>query len=245
MRRTLPVISHPTNFQHMGTGAVNFRNSVRSFRRLELSMYESDNNGVSPLLPYFIGPNPDLALPEPARTRDVYDDDDGSTLHQRSDSNLSFHIPRRPVGKEDALSISTSSHSDESPPRIPPRAKTRPRAHTYASPSVEAIVERIASAIIEKEILDAEIHSIKSRASMCLSRRPSTCYEFGEPDFLCIPWPSPHTHTDFPSQTSPFPHFLWCRRLHPPSPSESASTVHALPPPHKPPSVHNHHRHRH
>lgn len=173
--RRPPIISHPTNFQHTGTGAVNFRASARSFRPLELSIYET-NNRVSPLLPYFIGPNPDLALPEPARTRDVFDDD-STTLHSRSVSDSSFHIPRRPV--RERASYSSSNHFDEIPPRIPPRAKTRPRAHTYASPSVEAIVERIASAIIEKDILDAEIHSLKSRASMCLSR-PSTSYDPGE-----------------------------------------------------------------
>ncbi|KAJ4385507.1 hypothetical protein N0V93_009935 [Gnomoniopsis smithogilvyi] len=72
----------------------------------------------------------------------------------------------------------SSNISDDTPPRIPPRAKTRPRA--YTSPSVEAIVERIASAIIEKDLLDAEIHSLKSRASMCMSR-PSTSYGLDEP----------------------------------------------------------------
>lgn len=71
----------------------------------------------------------------------------------------------------------SSNDSDDIPPRIPPRAKTRPRA--YTSPSVEAIVERIASAIIEKDMLDAEIHSLKSRASMCMSR-PSTSYDLGK-----------------------------------------------------------------
>lgn len=185
-RRPQLSISHPTNFQHTGTGAIDFRTSAPSlvrasgpsFRPLQLSIYES-NNRVSPLLPYFIGPNPDLALPEPARTRHVFDDD-GTTLHSRTVSDHSFHIPRRPVGDE--ASYRTSSIFDEeSPPRIPPRAKARPRAHThtYTSPSVEAMVARIASAIIEKDILDAEIHSLKSRTSMCLSR-PSTSYDPGE-----------------------------------------------------------------
>lgn len=175
-----PQISNPLNFQHVGTGAVDFRTSIQdlprsapSFRPLELSIYEPSNR-VSPLLPYFIGPNPDLALPQPVRTRDTFDDD-GTTLHSRSQSSLSFHIPRRPVG--DGASYLSASNSDDVPPRIPPRAKTRPRA--YTSPSVEAIVERIASAIIEKDILDAEIHSIKSRASICLSR-PSTSYDPGK-----------------------------------------------------------------
>lgn len=175
-----PQISNPLNFQHVGSGAVNFRTSTQnlarsgtSFRPLELSIYEPTNR-VSPLLPYFIGPNPDLAIPQPARTREVFDDD-STTLHSRSHSSISFHIPRRPVGDE--ASYMSANISDDTPPRIPPRAKTRPRA--YTSPSVEAIVERIASAIIEKDLLDAEIHSLKSRASMCLSR-PSTSYGLGE-----------------------------------------------------------------
>lgn len=183
--RRPPVISNPHNFQHVGSGAVNFRASTQNlpragplFRPLELSIYEPSNR-VSPLLPYFIGPNPDhaLALPQPARTRDVFDDDDSTTLHSRSHSSMSFHIPRRPVGGDGASYLSALANTDDTPPRIPPRAKTRPRA--YTSPSVEAIVERIASAIIEKDMLDAEIHSLKSRASICLSR-PSTSYDPGE-----------------------------------------------------------------
>lgn len=175
-----PQISHPVNFQHVGSGAVTFRASNQhqprsgpSFRPLELSIYEPSNR-VSPLLPYFIGPNTELALPQPARTRDVFDDD-STTLHSRSHSSISFHIPRRPVG--DGASYMSASNYDDIPPRIPPRARTRPRA--YTSPSVEAMVERIASAIIEKDMLDAEIHSLKSRASICLSR-PSTSYDAGE-----------------------------------------------------------------
>lgn len=176
-----PLISHPHNFQHVGSGAVNFRTSTQnlprsgpSFRPLELSIYEPSNQ-VSPLLPYFIGPNPELAVPQPAKMRDT-SDGDSTLLHSRSHSSISFHIPRRPVG-DVASYMSNDTFDDTPPPRIPPRAKTRPRA--YTSPSVEAIVERIASAIIEKDLLDAEIHSLKSRASMCLSR-PSTSYDLGK-----------------------------------------------------------------
>lgn len=176
-----PQISTPFNFQHTGSGAVDFGRSTpdlpRSappFRRLELSIYEPDNQ-VSPLLPYFAddGDAPRaVSPPEPALTRDVFDDDDTTLAHSRSYSSLSFHIPRRPVGG-DAASLLTVSNFGDSPPRIPPRARTRPRA--YTSPSVEAIVERIASAIIERDLLQDEIESVKERRSVCLSR-PSTSY---------------------------------------------------------------------
>lgn len=185
-RKTMPrrpQISTPFNFQHTGSGAVDFGRSTpdlpRSappFRRLELSIYEPQNQ-VSPLLPYFADEQAARAVtpPEPAlTTREVFDDDDATTLaHSRSYSSLSFHIPRRPVGG-DGASLMTLSNFGDSPPRIPPRARTRPRA--YTSPSVEAIVERIASAIIERDLLQDEIRSIKERQSFCLSR-PTTSYE--------------------------------------------------------------------
>lgn len=200
MRR--PQISSPFNFQHTSTGAVDFNpsgpRSAPLFRPLELSIYES-NNQVSPLLPYFIGPNPAMAPPPRAYTRprsrtealpDVFDDDDDdddatlshSRNHSRSRSDLSFHIPRRPVN--DASSFMTASIG-ETPPRIPPRAAGRNRPRAYTSPSVEKIVERIASALIERELLEAEIESIKERQSICLSR-PSTSYDPGEPPRLPV-----------------------------------------------------------
>lgn len=181
-----PRISMPKNFQHIGSGAVNFRPSVPggartapAFRPLQLSIYDAENR-ISPLLPYFAGRDRSVTPPLPARSRsrgrDVFFDDDSTTLaHSRNTSTFSFHIPRRPVG--DSGSLMTESIVEDSPPRIPPRAKTRPRA--YTSPSVEAIVERIASAIIERDMLDAEIESVKSRHSVCLSR-PSTSYDLGE-----------------------------------------------------------------
>lgn len=178
-----PQISTPFNFQHTGSGAVDFGRSdpnlPRSappipFRRLELSIYEPENQ-VSPLLPYFADDQAIRAVtpPQPCLTRDVFDDDDSTLAHSRSYSSLSFHIPRRPVGG-DGASLLTMSNFGDSPPRIPPRARTRQRA--YTSPSVEAIVERIASALIERDLLVDEIESIKERQSICLSR-PSTSYE--------------------------------------------------------------------
>lgn len=184
-RKTMPrrpQISTPFNFQHTGSGAVDFGRSdpdlprsapPMQFRRLELSILEPENQ-VSPLLPYFVDDPTTRAVspPEPALTRDAFDDDDTTLAHSRSYSSLSFHIPRRPVGG-DGASLMTLSNFGDSPPRIPPRARTRPRA--YTSPSVEAIVERIASAIIERDFLRDEIESVKERQSFCLSR-PSTSY---------------------------------------------------------------------
>lgn len=215
-----PQISNPFNFHHTSSGAVDFSTtsgprSAPLFRPLELTIHEG-NNRVSPLLPYFAGSSNE----EPSRSRyqartppnqirglpDVFDDDDATTLaHSRSYSDLSFHIPRRPV-QGDGASFTTSSY--DSPPRIPPRAagrRMRPRA--YTSPSVERIVERIASAMIEKEMLDAEIESVKERASICLSR-PSTAY-FDPGKFLKFPREagSNTRGTDHDTADEPIPEF--------------------------------------
>lgn len=241
-----PLISNPHNFQHVGSGAVNFRTSAQNlprsgqtFRPLELSIYEPSNR-VSPLLPYFIGPNSDLQMPQPAKMRDVYDDD-STLLHSRSHSSISFHIPRRPVG-DVASYISNDTFDDTPPPKIPPRAKTRPRA--YTSPSVEAIVERIASAIIEKDLLDAEIHSLKSRASMCLSR-PSTSYDLGESLNFQLSVLLRTSATDFDHVDQPIPNFpvvpptapSFAERVSFDRPRTAPSTQTAFPPPPPPQPV--------
>lgn len=173
-----PLISDPFNFQHTGTGAVNFMESAADlprsapvFRPLELSIYRA-NDQISPLMPYFtrnITPSP----PPRALTRDTFDEDASTLAHSRSYSSQSFSIPRRPVNDVASFTTGTTSSTGDSPPRIPPRARTRPRA--YTSPSVEAIVERIAGAMIEKERLEGEIESVKERQSFCLSR-PSSLY---------------------------------------------------------------------
>lgn len=173
-----PLISDPFNFQHTGTGAVNFMDSAAdlprsapAFRPLELSLYRS-NDQISPLMPYFtrnMTPSP----PPRAVTREAFDEDASTLAHSRSDSSQSFSIPRRPVNDVASFTTGTTSDTGDSPPRIPPRARTRPRA--YTSPSVEAIVERIAGAMIEKERLEEEIESVKERKSFCLSR-PSSLY---------------------------------------------------------------------
>lgn len=178
-----PLISDPFNFQHTGTGAVSFMSSAAdlprpaprsapAFRPLELSIYQTDDQ-MSPLMPYFTRAATTPSPPPRALTRDTFDEDASTLAHSRSYSSQSFHIPRRPVNDVASFTTGTTSSNGDTPPRIPPRARTRPRA--YTSPSVEAIVERIAGAMIEKERLEEEIESVKERQSFCLSR-PGSVY---------------------------------------------------------------------
>ncbi len=81
---------------------------------------------------------------------------------------MSFHLPRRPT----AGSSPSTSTGHGSPPRIPPRSRLR--ANTGRS--VDHLVERIASAIIERDRLQAEIDSVVERQSIYISSRPSTAY---------------------------------------------------------------------
>ena len=170
-----PQISAPSNFRHLHSESFQFpllsqgspqpRQRPTSFRPLELSIYLSDN--LSPILPHFDLPHPDVTPPPPAHTHDGSFDSDGVTLtHERSYSSMSFHLPRRPA--LDSASVSVN----DSPPRIPPRSRLR--ANT--SPDVDRLYERIAEAMLEKERLQAEIESVIERQSIYVSSRPSTAY---------------------------------------------------------------------
>ena len=80
---------------------------------------------------------------------------------------MSFHLPRRHTRQSSAVSDAST------PPPIPPKS----RARAYTAPSTERIIERIASKLIEKERLQAEIDSIIERQSLYLSSGPSPSYD--------------------------------------------------------------------
>lgn len=168
-----PQISAPTDFRHLYSETFQFpssqpRHRPVSFRPLELSIYVP-NNQLSPLLPEF---NIDEHIPPPPAAytrRDTSWDDSSVTLtHERSTSSVSFHLPRRQVHEGSSFTESLES----TPPRVPPRS----RARAYTAPNVERIVERIASAMIEKERLQWEIDSIIERQSIYTNSRPTTAY---------------------------------------------------------------------
>ncbi|OIW31694.1 hypothetical protein CONLIGDRAFT_235910 [Coniochaeta ligniaria NRRL 30616] len=168
-----PQISAPTDFRHLYSETFQFPSSQPrqrpvSFRPLELSIYVP-NNQLSPLLPDF---DIDEHIPPPPAAytrRDTSWDDSSVTLtHERSTSSMSFHLPRRQVPEGSSFCESLES----TPPRVPPRS----RARAYTAPNVERIVERIASAMIEKERLQWEIDSIIERQSIYTSSRPTTAY---------------------------------------------------------------------
>lgn len=172
-----PHISGPSNFRHLYSESFQFpspqpRHGQRpvSFRPLELSIYDP-NNRLSPLIPDF-DINQHVPPPPAAHTRgdNSWDDSSVTLTHERSYSSMSFHLPRRQGQGHEESSFTNSP--DSSPPRVPPRS----RARAYTAPNVDRILERIASAMLEKEKLQAEIDSIVERQSIYTNSRPTTAY---------------------------------------------------------------------
>lgn len=174
-----PLISAPSEFRHLNSASFQSPqehepphhrrpSSQRggSFRPLELSIYMPDNH-MSPILPHLdhtrtITPPPPACLASRA-------DQDHRLVRQRSYSSMSFHVPRRHV-----MGGSPSTVQEELPPRIPSKAPGRARA--YTAPQVEAIKERVASAMMEVERLQQQIEDVIERQSLYVSSRPSTSH---------------------------------------------------------------------
>ncbi|KAM7191043.1 hypothetical protein V8F20_009475 [Naviculisporaceae sp. PSN 640] len=168
-----PQISNPSNFRHLQSDSPQYaaaqpRPRPVSFRPLQLSIYQP-NNRLSSLLPYFDSTECPIATPPRAHTAGSRQWEDGNEIYSndRSYSSLSFHVPRKHTREG-----SNVTQSPVTPPTIP----TKSRARAYTAPSAEPILERIASAMIEKEKLQAEIDSIVERQSLYINSRPSTAY---------------------------------------------------------------------
>ncbi|EAQ87262.1 hypothetical protein CHGG_03881 [Chaetomium globosum CBS 148.51] len=168
-------ISGPTDFRHLQSESFQFppqetRPRPRSFRPIELSIYQPDNR-LSAILPHV-----DCEITHPPRAytgnSSKWDASSSSTLtnERGHHQTMSFHIPRKHRRQESGM-----SEGSMSPPRIPP--KSRARAST--APNTERIVARIASAMIEKERLQAEINSVVQRQSAYFGNRPLTGFDMG------------------------------------------------------------------
>ncbi|KAL7627516.1 hypothetical protein AAE478_001709 [Parahypoxylon ruwenzoriense] len=96
---------------------------------------------------------------------------------------MSFHIPRRPVN---GGSVFDSPRSDDSTLQPPPPARVR--AYTLPAapnPIMEDLVERVASAMMERDRLQERIEDVMERQSICISSRPSTAH--GPPEMEPMP----------------------------------------------------------
>lgn len=186
-----PQISAPYEFRHLHSGSYHTSRENSSdlprqdghpqrrgsFRPLELSIYMSDGR-TSPILPHFDVPR--VMTPPPPAYFASRTEEDHALMRQRSYTSMSFHVPRR-----HAVDSSPSTTLDEAPPRIPPKSRNRMRA--YTATDVDAIKERVASAMIEVERLQKQIDDVIERQSIYTNSRPSTPHSIartmpGEPD---------------------------------------------------------------
>ncbi|KAI1769482.1 hypothetical protein GGR53DRAFT_1368 [Hypoxylon sp. FL1150] len=185
-----PQISAPTNFRHLYSESFRFpdyghaqmRPRPASFRPLELSIYISDNR-LSPILPHFDYPTPPVTPPQRAFTLSSRSEDSPPIPHSRSYSSMSFHIPRRPVN---GGSVFDSPRSDFSTPQRPQPARLRAyTSPTSSNPMMEDLVEKVASAMMERDRLQEKIEDVLERQSIYISSRPSTAN--GQPEMEPMP----------------------------------------------------------
>lgn len=178
-----PRIGHPSNFQHLENATTRRAPGQERFRPLELSIYMPENQ-LSPILPHF-GTIDDLSFP--SRYSKELPFPPAALVHARSESAMSFRIPRKPVrsgsgtssewsaqfkGRPGSLSAqellsAMQTQLPQSPPPARLRAKTEPPAY-----------ERVKSALHEKFELEQRLKDIEEiieeRKSIYFNSRPTS-----------------------------------------------------------------------
>lgn len=195
-----PQISAPTDFRHVGSGAIQFsayeqppppppvprqppsapshsppaepqvrQRRPRSFRPLELSIY-LPHNRLSSLLPHFEYASPPVTPPNRLLSYDNHSDGNQSVTHSRSASSLSFHIPRKPCNTG---SVFDSPGSDVIARPSPARVRADP-APLDEAPAMDDLIERVATAMLERDELQGRIKNAIERQSVYFDSRPSS-----------------------------------------------------------------------
>jgi hypothetical protein len=174
------VISGPTDFRHV-ENSMPRRTEV--FRPLELSIYMPENQ-LSPLLPHF-GATDNLSFPDDDLKDLPYPP--AALTHSRSESALSFRIPRKPIRSSSRASSEWTSQFKPRPaslsaqellealekelPKAPPPARLRAMTEPPA-------YERVKSALHEKFELERRLkdidEQIEERRSVYMSSRPTS-----------------------------------------------------------------------
>jgi hypothetical protein len=171
-----PRIGAPTDFRHVGQ-AIKSRNTSgnANFRPLELSIYAEEP--LSPILPHFGSSKDASSMPRPT----------SFICHSRSNSAMSFSIPRKPLRSSSRASSDWTAQFKPRPdslsadellakletdmPRAPPPARLRATTEPPA-------YERIKSALHEKFELDQKLKDIdeviEERRSVYFNSRPTS-----------------------------------------------------------------------
>lgn len=175
-----PRIGAPSDFRHVDH-AMPRRKEV--FRPLELSIYMPENQ-LSPILPHF-GQIDDMSFPPDHMKELPYPPT--ALSHSRSDSQMSFRIPRKPLRSSSRASSEWTAQFKPRPeslsanellavlehdlPRAPPPARLR----SYTEPPA---YERVKSALHERFELEQRLKDIEEiieeRKSVYFNSRPTS-----------------------------------------------------------------------
>ncbi|PHH50678.1 hypothetical protein CFIMG_003243RAa1 [Ceratocystis fimbriata CBS 114723] len=177
-------ISAPTNFRHVASQsfsttsggivdvqAFDQRDSQLSFHLLELSIHQASQR-LSPILSHFqlsqSAASSQLSLHDTEDTKwDIYNGSPSRTL--------SFHLPRRALcTPQHQFPGAIAEDEEETNTDICQRPHHRSPSCTHIAPQSEMAVERIASAIIERELLERAIEDCIEKESLYFNSRPST-----------------------------------------------------------------------
>jgi hypothetical protein len=217
-----PVIGAPSDFRHVDHAMPQRK---PAFRPLELSIYMPENQ-LSPIISHF-GQIDDMSFPPEDMKELPYPP--SALSHTRSDSALSFRIPRKPLRSSSRASSEWTAQFQPRPeslsanellaalehelPRAPPPARLR----SFTEPPA---YERVKSALHEKYELEQRLKDIEEvieeRKSVYFSSRPTsralsrptsvyseaqgTCFLF-RPPFIVLTSPEPMPPP--PQQTVP------------------------------------------
>ena len=174
-----PRIGAPSDFRHIDH-AMPRRKEV--FRPLELSIYMPENQ-LSPILPHF-GQIDDMSFPSDEKELPY---PPAALSHSRSESQVSFRIPRKPLRSSSRASSEWTAQFKPMPeslsanellaamehdlPRAPPPARLR----SYNEPPA---YERVKSALHEKYELEQRLKDleeiIEERKSVYFNSRPTS-----------------------------------------------------------------------
>lgn len=187
VRRTLnayngprrPRIGQPTDFRHVENATT--RRTER-FRPLELSIYMPENQ-LSPIISHFGAINEMSFFPRHSKELPF---PPAALTHSRSESAMSFRIPRKPVrsssGKSSEwasqLKSRESAGTQELLAAIEERLPTLPPPARLRADSDPAAYQRVKSALHERYELEQRLRDIEEvieeRKSVYLSSRPTS-----------------------------------------------------------------------
>ena len=173
-----PRIGAPSDFRHVENSMLK---RTERFRPLELSIYEP-NNQFSPILPYF---STDDTTFQP----DHVDDQSfpsAAMTHSRSESALSFRIPRKPVRSSSGTSEWTANfqqrpeslNAQELLAALEKELPIAPKPARLRAMTEPPAYERVKSALYEKYELERRLKDIdevlEERRSVYFNSRPTS-----------------------------------------------------------------------